>query len=421
MNSKHIIITLFALLSLFSVLAYANTKPNGLPAPIYPDLRSPIDKKIAQLDTLSSKVGQMSAEIDQIKRTKGGATVTVSKNYPVVPYDPNHPNVKKQSSFSIKANAKTLANRFARGANAVALGYAVIDLLGDGIDWVLDAENHQIVYNIPEGDNCKYNNNFGPISLLAPQACRGMNLNFDKYVYRGEVFSSGKYRPLYDARCTPTGSAYIYCGYPSPEEQTVSLDTLASHVISNESNNDDYHGAVTDTLVEQITNGDHDSDIKSAIDKVGSSPNNNPSSDTGSSSADKTDSSSDTDVLDLPDNVPDIGREDTPFELPEFCDWAEPVCDFIDWIKKEPNADKDTNVDIDENIIDFKPIAEKSYIVLPKTCPPNPKLSFSIPFVAGTQTLEFPLHIFCEAFALFKVVIILFAYIRALAIVGEGL
>lgn len=374
MNSKHIIITLFALLSLFSVLAYANTKPNGLPAPIYPDLRSPIDKKIAQLDTLSSKVGQMSAEIDQIKRTKGGATVTVSKNYPVVPYDPNHPNVKKQSSFNIKANAKTLANRFARGANAVALGYAVIDLLGDGIDWVLDAENHQIVYNIPEGDNCKYNNNFGPISLLAPQACRGMNLNFDKYVYRGEVFSSGKYRPLYDARCTPTGSAYIYCGYPSPEEQTVSLDTLASHVISNESNNDDYHGAVTDTLVEQITNGDHDSDIKSAIDKVGSSPNNNPSSDTGSSSADKTDSSSDTDVLDLPDNVPDIGREDTPFELPDFCDWAS-------WFCEGDTIDKPSEIEVEK--VNINPNSVKINFV--GQCPQPQTFSFTI----GRRQMQF--------------------------------
>ena len=36
-----------------------------------------------------------------------------------------------------------------------------------------------------------------------------------------------------------------------------------------------------------------------------------------------------------------------PFELPAFCDWAKPVCDFIDWFKKDDPSDTDVSVDTD--------------------------------------------------------------------------
>lgn len=35
-----------------------------------------------------------------------------------------------------------------------------------------------------------------------------------------------------------------------------------------------------------------------------------------------------------------------PFELPAFCDWAKPVCDFIDWVKKDDTSDTDVDVDV---------------------------------------------------------------------------
>lgn len=35
-----------------------------------------------------------------------------------------------------------------------------------------------------------------------------------------------------------------------------------------------------------------------------------------------------------------------PFELPAFCDWAKPVCDFIDWFKKDDTSDTDVDVNV---------------------------------------------------------------------------
>ena len=36
-----------------------------------------------------------------------------------------------------------------------------------------------------------------------------------------------------------------------------------------------------------------------------------------------------------------------PTEWPAFCDWATPVCDFIDWVKAEPEQ-TDTEIDLQE-------------------------------------------------------------------------
>ena len=35
-----------------------------------------------------------------------------------------------------------------------------------------------------------------------------------------------------------------------------------------------------------------------------------------------------------------------PFELPAFCDWAKPVCDFIEWVKGEPTLENPTQPDV---------------------------------------------------------------------------
>lgn len=116
-------------------------------------------------------------------------------------------------------------------------------------------------------------------------------------------------------------------------------------------------------------------------------------------------------------NDPKPNQEDKQspnFELPAFCDWATWFC------KDDTKPDDNTKVEVKELDFDYEAIARRPYIVLPKTCPANPTFSFDMPFVAQKLSLDFPLHLFCQAFAMFKIVVILFGYIKALSIIGQG-
>ena len=66
------------------------------------------------------------------------------------------------------------------------------------------------------------------------------------------------------------------------------------------------------------------------------------------------------------------------FELPAFCSWASKVCDFIDWVKKDPEQPQDGDSNLVEpdnepsfNIDDY---ANKSYVQFSGECPAPPVL-----------------------------------------------
>lgn len=133
--------------------------------------------------------------------------------------------------------------------------------------------------------------------------------------------------------------------------------------------------------------------------------------DTGTSTENKDEPDGKTETDTETDEKKPLGTE---LKFPEFCEWAKWICDD----KTKP--DKDTEIEPKELEIDFTSIAEKSYISFPKSCPSNPRFSFSMPIAEQSFTLEFPLHVFCQAFGLFKFVVILFGYIKALSIIGSS-
>ena len=105
-----------------------------------------------------------------------------------------------------------------------------------------------------------------------------------------------------------------------------------------------------------------------------------------------------------------------PFELPAFCDWAKPVCDFVDWVKKDPtdNGAEPVDVqDVKEPPFDIDSLALKPYISLPAECPANPAWNFM-----GGQ-IVLPLNIVCDGFSMASWLVMAFAWLRGLVIVGS--
>ena len=104
------------------------------------------------------------------------------------------------------------------------------------------------------------------------------------------------------------------------------------------------------------------------------------------------------------------------FELPAFCDWAKPVCDFIDWYKKDPQDEENDEINITEKPnppFDIDILALKPYISLPAECPANPAWQFM-----GGQ-IVLPLNIVCDGFSMASWLVMAFAWLRGLVIVGS--
>lgn len=104
-----------------------------------------------------------------------------------------------------------------------------------------------------------------------------------------------------------------------------------------------------------------------------------------------------------------------PFELPAFCDWAKPVCDFIDWVKKDPEKPADDNTpfvkDDNEPGFNIDDYANKPYVQFSGQCPAPPVFN-----VFGGQ-IVFPMDIICKGCEQMSWVFVAFAWLRAVMIV----
>ena len=110
--------------------------------------------------------------------------------------------------------------------------------------------------------------------------------------------------------------------------------------------------------------------------------------------------------------------ESKPFELPAFCDWAKPVCDFIEWVKKDPTPPDEDNrpfvkddKDPDFNIDDY---ANRPYVQFSGGCPSPPVFN-----IFGGQ-IVFPMDIICKGCEQMSWVFVAFAWLRAVMIVFFG-
>lgn len=118
-----------------------------------------------------------------------------------------------------------------------------------------------------------------------------------------------------------------------------------------------------------------------------------------------------------PNAKPD--KEQKPFELPPFCAWATKVCEFIDWVKAEPQLPDEEQVSYKD--VEYKDPSQfdKSYVAFADECP---SYSFKIPVGTAKIDMFFDISAFCSFLSTFaKPVIILIAYVKAAFFVASGL
>ena len=107
-----------------------------------------------------------------------------------------------------------------------------------------------------------------------------------------------------------------------------------------------------------------------------------------------------------------------PFELPAFCSWASKVCDFIDWVKVEPDV-QDTPVPTDNTPLKNPSEFDKDYVSVVAQCPPD--VVRAIPLPGQSFNLVFAMSPVCDfASTYLRPVIIFLAYIYGALSIGNA-
>lgn len=355
------------------------------------------------------------------------------------------------ASVTNKSMATGFLKRFAKFGLAT-VGYLVIQKLLEGTDWVM-GEGGQITRPSPIVNNYT----FCPTTSFSQTNCyRGASDYLKKYTEgqyvnnNGNIYSNVAFKKLESNKPVQDVSSLLVPYAPVSIEYTYDYSTVTNPQVTTYPNNiNAYVVHAPDTYGEEIMTADelanmiknapvedlatliqpqpnvapaedpayddlYSSPAADAIPDTHVDPNPNPDPDTGECPTGYTKAGN----LCVQDPVTEPETPPNPEGLPAFCSWASGVCEFMNWVKTEPteppDGDGDITVEIPEATM-HEPILERLYINMPAQCPPDPVLEFM------NARIPFPMSVFCQFATMMKPLILLFAYIKGLSIIGTGL
>lgn len=366
---------------------------------------------------------------------KSTVEVKAQRTYPVSTIGadgkPIIQNKIQKSTIKVAANASSVGKSLIKRIPSAAITQALIVLLGKSVDWVMDSENNRVKYTdfsdpIPSNPaNTPYYSDFQGIKYYAPTPfCQAVfnsyALNQDKF--KGAV-AVGEYKlnrfycyldgqfitynpvssnPAYDPSA-PSGS--------QPQERYLPIDTVAQQVIDNaDSGHAPSMEVMTNTALDSLEQNLLDSQLEAAA-----SPKVFNAGETDPTDPNQPDPETPTDPSQPDPETPT--DPETSADLPPFCAWATKVCGFIDWMQADYQDDGESgDIEVETPDPDMHVgILERLYIDMPAACPADPILEFM-----GAK-IPFPMSIFCQFAEMMKPLILLFAYIKGLSIIGNGL
>jgi len=345
---------------------------------------------------------------------KSSVDIKAQRTYPVSKLGadgkPIIQNKPQKATIKLGASASNVGKGLVRRTPAVAITYAVTALLGKAVDWVMDAENNRIKYKDGTSDGFVYihrgvNYNTHEAACRAAIA-RDASVYGTNYTYKS---SSGGAYP----RCQSSGPSFVITSFEStaePEYKYIPIDTVAQQVIANaDAGHAPSMEVMNNTALDMLEAGLLDAQLEAAAEPKQFGQGETDPTDPSQTPTDPETPTDPTDPTPNPDAK--------PFELPPFCSWATKVCSFIDWMQAEPPEPPESG-EVDVQIPDsnmHEGILERLYIDMPAQCPPDPVLEFM-----GAR-IPFPMSVFCQFAAMMKPLILLFAYIKGLSIIGTGL
>lgn len=197
-----------------------------------------------------------------------------------------------KSAITIAPQAGKVGKYLLRGGAAGALALAVPQLIGEGVDWVLDPANNSIKYTVETDDPSSptlsnlytYNGkNFATPKSAVEYACK--SFLGSNYSHNTPVTTDGGYARSFcvDLRGNQTAVASKKIGNPAydpnaeKEKKLIPIDTVAAKVISNaEAGHAPSQEAVKATALEGFAAGEHDAALEAAATESDAGTENPP-------------------------------------------------------------------------------------------------------------------------------------------------
>ena len=243
----------------------------------------------------------------------------------------NGKNVAKTSTALITPVAKDVAKVLARGGAAYALSVAVEQLIGAGVDWVLDPANNQIKYKLPAEDNGQY---IWRVSGVASTDSNSLSEACQKYasVIAGNgVTWVGKYKSASNSKCHFENFSFDASKTLNPsydpakdEEKSIPLETVAQQVISNAESGDTSAQVATTAAAADIVNDAQNDSTKARpiVNQLEANAETKTQQEATGQSKPNT----------------ETGATDLSLTFPVFCGWAPLVCEAAQTVISFPQT-----------------------------------------------------------------------------------
>ena len=359
----------------------------------------------ANLDKQSYLVndGRERISLEHIVSRDGSIETRVKRSY--LPAVTDGKIIDKTRSYKFALNAKKFGKYLGKGVGYASFAQMAIDILGAGVDYLLDPKNNTI-QKINRQLRCQSG---PPINLSANTPDELMDLIFAHPTFKRSNTNPKRDKFSYNPNnrvVSYNGYSYGGCQEQKKDVQVMSEEEFAKEVLKAAAtqNNDKAKKVVIDYAKQEIINGDHDDVINDIVNDI------NSDTDTQPNPTDNPTQSKDTD--NNPSANPQTNQakpkdEGGGFELPPFCQWASHVCKFIDWFKEDPNLGKPDKIDIpvqDRNDLAQQDINKQYYNAVGQ-CP--------APAVVNTNfgQIKIPYDTLCSFFARHSPILIAIAYL----------
>ena len=382
----------------------------------------------ANLDKQSYLInnGKERISLEHIVNKDGTIETRVKRSY--LPAVTDGKIIDKTRSYKLALNAKKFGKYLGKGVGYASFAQMAIDILGAGVDYVLDPKNNSVQIKSRPNNNVVWNVGSKTYNTV-DEACTGFLQQNPGFASNKRYIDARNVGDRYNNGIWIADCYYEYIDNHSknffnvtgrvksvkskPDVQVMSEEEFAKEVLKAAAatqNNDKAKKVVIDYAKQEILDGDHDDVINEIVNDINSDTNTqlNPTDTTPSKDTDNNPNSNpQTNPKEKTNPKPKDEGEGGGFELPPFCQWASHVCKFIDWFKEDPNLGEPDKIDIpvqDRNDLAQQDINKQYYNAVGQ-CP--------APAVVNTNfgQIKIPYDTLCNFFARHSPILIAIAYL----------